>query len=78
MTETSGFGEQLVWKDPDLDLLRANPENEYPLISQILQAELHKHHAKGKLVLPDLRAFKNDAVAVFSDYAGEGSGQFYT
>jgi hypothetical protein len=72
------FADQLIWKNPDLDLLNSQPEAEYPLIARVLHGEFRKQHAKGKLVVPDLRAFKNDAVAVFTDYAGEGSGRFHT
>lgn len=69
---------QIIWTNPDINMLRRNPENEYPTLTQILQGQLRLRQAQGKLVLPDLRAFKNNAVAVFSDYGGESSGQFHT
>jgi hypothetical protein len=68
---------QLVWKTPDLDLLRAHPENEYALIARALQTQLKKSHARGTLFLPDLRAFDNTSVGVFSDYGGESTGNYY-
>jgi hypothetical protein len=68
---------ELVWKTPDLDLLREHPENEYALIAQTLQTQLKKSHARGTLFLPDLRAFDNTSVGVFSDYGGESTGDYY-
>jgi hypothetical protein len=72
------YANRLVWKNPDLDLLHKAEDKEYPVLAQVLQRELRLHHARGKLSLPDLRVFGNDAVAVFSDYSGESSGRFYT
>src|ERR1700721_1348389 len=57
---------RVVWKDPDLELLHRAGDKEYPLLTQVLQRELRIRHAKGKLLLPDLRAYGNDSVAVFS------------
>lgn len=68
---------QLVWKTPDLDLLRRHPENEYALIAQTLQNQLQKSHARGKLLLPDLSVFDNSSVGVFSDYGGESTGNYH-
>jgi hypothetical protein len=68
---------QLVWNAPDLDLLRGHPENEYALIAQTLQTQLKKSHARGTLSLPDLRAFDNTSVGVFSDYGGESTGDYF-
>jgi hypothetical protein len=66
----------LVWKDCDLNLLRHRPISEYPLISQALQSQLTRSNARGKLLLPNLSAFGNASVAVFSDYSGEGAGHY--
>jgi len=68
---------QLVWKNPDLNLLRDHPLEEYPLLSQTLQTQLKRSDARGRLFLPDLRAFGNTSVAIFSDYSGESGGQYY-
>lgn len=69
---------QLVWKGPDLNVLREeNPENYSPL-ANFLQDHIRASHDRGKLILPDLEAMKNDVVMVFSDYAGEGSGDYNT
>lgn len=69
---------RLVWKNPDLNILCKYEEYEYPTIAQVLQNELRSRHALGKLLLPDLRAFGNNTVAVFSDYGGESSGHYFT
>jgi hypothetical protein len=72
------FANQIVWKSPDLNLLRRAPVEEYPALSRVLQDQLQRSHARGKLFLPDLRAFRNGSVGVFSDYGGEGSGNYHT
>lgn len=72
------FANRLVLKRPDLNLLGNHPRNEYPIITQNLEALLQERHAKGKLLLPNLSAFQNQALGIFSDYSGEGSGTYYT
>jgi hypothetical protein len=78
MKDIVEYANLLVWKDPQWDLLQKHGSEQYSLLAQALQRELRLHHAKGRLFLPELRAFDNDAVAVFSDYSGESSGHFYT
>jgi len=77
MKEPIDFADRLVWKSPDLNVLRRNTE-EYPLFLQLLQNAVQYSDARGQLTLPDLRAFRNEAVSVFSDYGGESSGGYYT
>ena len=69
---------KLVWKTPDFNLLHSHPVEDYPLIARVLQEQLVKAHNRGQVHLPDLSAFNNSSVAVFSDYAGESSGNYYT
>jgi hypothetical protein len=69
---------KLVWKNPDFNLLHSHPVEDYPLIARVLQEQLVKSHNRSRLTLPDLSAFDNSSVAVFSDYAGESSGNYYT
>lgn len=78
MRDIVEYANLLVWKDPQWDLLEKHGPEQYPVLAQVLQRELRLHHARGRLFLPELRAFGNDAVAVFSDYSGESSGRFYT
>lgn len=73
----SEFANKLVLKNPDINLLRTNQEG-YPPLAEGLQKAFHLHKAGGKLVLPDLGAFGNDSVAIFSDYGGESSGNYNT
>jgi len=75
LTETAN---KLVWKTPDFNLLHLRPVDEYPLIARVLREQLLKAHNGGRLMLPDLAAFDNSSVAVFSDYGGESSGDYYT
>lgn len=67
-----------AWKSPDLDVLKPGPGIEYNELVQILQDLMKKSHRRGKLILPDLTAHGNETVAVFSDYAGESSGDHHT
>jgi hypothetical protein len=70
---------QLVWKKPNLDVLAPRTDGlEYPVIATTLQEMLKFYEAQGKLFLPNLTAFDNKHVAIFSDYAGEGSGNYHT
>jgi len=70
---------QLVWKKPNLDVLAPRTDGqEYPVIATTLQEMLKFYEAQGKLFLPNLTAFDNKHVAIFSDYAGESSGNYHT
>lgn len=68
----------LAWKSPDLNVLRDELMPEYSELAQILQDKFLQSDKRGKLILPDLAAFGNETVAVFSDYAGESSGDYHT
>ncbi len=69
---------KLVWKAPNVRVLRAEMMGQYSVLSTILQMQIEASHSRGKLILPDLAAFSNETVAVFSDYSGEGSGDYFT
>lgn len=57
---------KLALKKPDLNLLRNQPTGEYPIMAQALETLLQERNAKRLLVLPNLTAFSNDALGVFS------------
>ena len=67
---------QLVWKNPDLNVLREHPVEEYRLLSQTLQTQLKLSDTRARLFLPDLLALGNTSVAIFSDYSGESDGNY--
>jgi hypothetical protein len=69
---------KLVWKQPDLNVLRPEHRGKHSVLASALEDHLKLSDTRGKLLLPDLRAFANETVAVFSDYSGEGSGKYYT
>lgn len=71
------FANQLVLKRTDLNILCKHPKNEYPILTESLEHLLREREAKGKLFLPNLTAFGNDSIGVFSDYSGEGSGNYH-
>ncbi len=68
------FANQLALKRPDLNLLRDHPRAEYPVLTESLECLLKERDAQRKLVLPNLAAFNNDAIGIFSDYSGENYG----
>lgn len=43
-----------------------------------IETELKKRDAAGLLLLPDLSALANSTVGIFSDYSGEGDGNYLT
>lgn len=70
---------QFVWKKPNLDVLAPRTDGkEYPVIATTLQEMFTFYEAQGSLFLPNLTAFNNKHVAIFSDYAGESSGNYHT
>ncbi|WP_306261344.1 hypothetical protein [Pararhizobium sp. IMCC21322] len=72
------YADGLVWKNPNVTVLNSDSEIEYNELVQILQDMVLKSHRRGKLILPNLEAHGNETVAVFSDYAGESSGDHHT
>ncbi|AEO47770.1 hypothetical protein [Rhodospirillum rubrum] len=72
------FANGLVWKSPDLEILKPNAGIEYNELVKIMQDMIQKSHRRGSLILPNLTAHGNETVAVFSDYAGESSGDYHT
>ena len=68
---------ELVLKRPDLNILCKHPKHEYSILTESLEHLLHEREARGKLFLPNLSAFGNDAIGIFSDYSGEGSGNYH-
>jgi hypothetical protein len=71
------FANVVAWKQPNLDVLRAEFSGKYSPLVETMQTQIKKSHSRGKLVLPDLRAFNNETVAVFTDYGGESKEAKY-
>lgn len=67
------FAQKVAWKNPDLQVLKPEFAGQYPLIAETIQDHLVRSDRRQKLVLPDLRAFANQSVGVFTDYGGESS-----
>jgi hypothetical protein len=68
----------IAWKQPTLDVLRPELNGQYSALAETLQSHLKRSYARGKLVLPDLRALGNSSVAVFTDYGGESRAKYRT
>lgn len=67
----------VAWKRPDLDVLRPELAGDYSPLAECLQREIRRADDRKKLVLPNLAAFENKTVAIFSDYGGESNGACY-
>ena len=74
MTE---FANAVAWKRPDLNVLRPELNGQYPPVAEAIQKHLKLSDWRKRLVLPNLRAFDNETVAVFSDYGGESKDAKY-
>ena len=69
---------QLILHGPNLDVLKTEHAGQYSPLVQCIEIELKKRERAGMLLLPDLSALANTTVGIFSDYSGEGSGNYYT
>jgi len=67
----TNFANEAAWKRPDLDILREQYKGQYSTFIEIVQEKILMSHRRGKLILPNLAAFGNSSVGVFSDYGGE-------
>ena len=65
------FANEVAWKRPDLNILRQEYEGQYSHFVEIVQEKILMSHKRGRLILPNLAAFGNNVVGVFSDYGGE-------
>jgi hypothetical protein len=65
---------ELILHRPNLNVLRPTPDGTYSPLVQVIEAELKKREAAGRLLLPDLSALQNQTIGIFSDYGGEGAG----
>jgi hypothetical protein len=71
LAKLSDHANKLAWKNPDLNVLRPDLAGQYPAIAETLQEHIKRSDRRQRLVLPDLQAFGNQTVAVFTDYGGE-------
>ncbi len=71
------FANKLVLKQPNLNVLKSEHEGRYPPLTVSLEMQIKKCAARGRLMLPDLSAYGNQSIAVFSDYSGEGPGNYH-
>ena len=66
--------DRLILKNPDLNLLQNHPKDQYAYFILLLESLLQQMDEQGKLILPNLSAFTNNSLGIFSDYSGEGAG----
>jgi hypothetical protein len=71
-----------VWsvtlRSPNLNVLHPENRAEMPGIAHFLEDGFKARDKEGKLLLPDLSALSNTTVGIFSDYAGESTGNYLT
>lgn len=77
MAELIEYAGTLVWKQPDVEVLLAERSESYPPLAHAIQEAIRDRHGRGKLLLPDLRAHRNQSVGVFSDFGGEDKSAKY-
>lgn len=69
---------ELILKEPNLNVLRDEYKGRYAPLVEAIEREIKRRSDSGKLLLPDLSALANQTVGIFSDYGGEGSGNYCT
>jgi hypothetical protein len=69
---------QLILHGPNLNVLKPKNDGRYSPLVVAIEAELKKRDAVGLLLLPDLSALANSTIGIFSDYSGEGAGNYLT
>lgn len=67
---------KLVLMEPQLDVMQQRYAGGYSDLAHIIEEQIKKSEARGKLLLPDLSSFGNQTVAIFSDYGGETSSNY--
>ena len=72
------FASSLLLRKPYLHVLKPEHKDEYSPLSIELENRFKLAEERGALMLPNLSAFGNETVAIFSDYSGEGSGDYNT
>ena len=77
MGQLIDLANRLAWKAPYLEVLLPEYEGKYSPLALTLQKHIQRSHIRGKLILPDLRAFGNQSVGLFSDYSGESKGNYH-
>lgn len=71
------FANSLVKKNVELPFLRYPPSgDQFSSLIESVDHLLTESHRKRELLLPELTAFNNKSIGVFTDYSGEGSGRY--
>jgi hypothetical protein len=72
------FANQLAMKNVPLPILRRDPPStQYSTLIESIEHLLLESNHQRKLILPELGAFNNHSLGIFSDYSGEGSGRYF-
>ncbi|MEN3793380.1 hypothetical protein [Fulvimarina sp. MAC3] len=70
------FAQNLVLTDPNVFVLRKGLQEQYPSLTQALESSFIGRKIRKTLFLPNLAAYGNEGVGIFSDYGGESTGKF--
>ena len=65
--ERAEYLDRLILKNPVVKLLQDHPKDQYPYFAQLFESLLQQGDEQGKLILPDLSAFANNSLGIFSD-----------
>ena len=72
------YANTLPLKERRLPILRRDPPTAmYSDLIEMVEHQLILSDQERRLVLPNLKAFSNSSLGVFSDYSGEGSGSYF-
>ena len=74
---TIRLANQLAMKGIPLPLLRRDDNTQYSSLIESIEDLLLGSHRQRQLIFPELAAFGNQSLGVFSDYSGEGSGRYF-
>lgn len=77
LRRTIRLANQLSVKDIPLPLLRDDLRDQYSSLIESVEHLLLASHRRRQLILPELSAFNNQSLGIFSDYSGEGSGHYF-
>lgn len=71
------FAQRLTWSNPVIKVLREDLKDQYTPLVKLIEGQLQESHKSKKLLLPELRKYGNETIAIFSDYGGESSDSLY-
>jgi hypothetical protein len=73
------FGQKVTMREPQVSVLNSEIYDQYILTVKAIDSCLKNKLESKKLLLPELRTYGNETIAIYSDYGGESSdSKFFT